>query len=202
WKTAVEMMVVSAVAGSILVALAPWLGGTRLLSVVMTVIVTFTFVVYAGWRQEVPPVNQWKGRDGRYLVRESGPVFAIAALGCVLGVFPLFAFVLGPGQPLRDSLALAVLTAMALLGPAIFWFGGIDLVLHAALRLVLALTGPMPLRLRRFLEYGVHLGFLQRAGGGYIFFHRLLLEHFAARPAADAGSATRPPLAPIVGRIP
>jgi MFS family permease len=195
WKTAVEMMIVSAVAGLILIALAPWLGGTRLLSVVMTVIVMFTFVVYAGWRQEVPPVDQWRDRDGRYLVRESGQVFAMAALGCVLGMFPLFAFALGPAQPLRDSLALAVLTAMALLGPAIFWFGGMDLVLHAALRLVLSLTGPMPLRLRRFLDYAVHLGFLQRAGGGYIFFHRLLLEHFAARLPSNAGSAAKhPPL--------
>jgi MFS family permease len=196
WKTAVEMMIVSAVAGSILITLAPWLGGTRLLAAGLTVIVMFTFVVYAGWRHEVPPVDQWNDRDGRYVVRESGPVFALAALGCVLGVFPLFAFSLGPGQPLLDSLALAVLTAMTLLGPAIFWFGGIDLVLHGTLRLVLALTGTVPLRLRRFLEYAVHLGFLQRAGGGYIFFHRLLLEHFATRPAAEAGSATMPPPAP------
>jgi eukaryotic-like serine/threonine-protein kinase len=197
-KTALEMLILSALAGAVLVALAPWLGGTRLMAAVVAVVVSFTFVAYAGWRQEVPPVDRWKDGNGRYALRESGRVFAVAALACVLGVFPLFAFVLGPGQPLRDSLGLAVLTAVALLGPAVFWFGGIDLVLHAAVRVVLALTGTMPLRLHRFLDYAVHLGFLRRAGGGYIFFHGLLLEHFAARPAADRGSATNHPASPPI----
>ena len=67
---------------------------------------------------------------------------------------------------------------------------------HGALRMVLSLTGTMPLRLRRFLDYAVHLGFLQRAGGGYIFFHRLLLEHFAARPAPAGRSTAKHPVSP------
>jgi hypothetical protein len=58
----------------------------------------------------------------------------------------------------------------------------------------------MPLRLRRFLDYAVHLGFLQRAGGGYIFIHRLLLEHFAARSVPDGDSAAKHPMLSIVGR--
>jgi eukaryotic-like serine/threonine-protein kinase len=64
---------------------------------------------------------------------------------------------------------------------AFLWLGGIDLILHASLRLVVALSGAAPLHLRRFLDQAVGLVFLRRAGGGYMFIHRLLLEHFAAR---------------------
>ncbi len=39
----------------------------------------------------------------------------------------------------------------------------------------------MPRRYVRFLNYGVRLIFLKRVGSGYIFIHRLFLEHFAAR---------------------
>jgi hypothetical protein len=59
-------------------------------------------------------------------------------------------------------------------------------VLHAPLRLVPFVTTTMPHPPSPFLDYAVHLGFLQRASGGYIFFHRLLLEHFAAGSALMA----------------
>jgi hypothetical protein len=38
----------------------------------------------------------------------------------------------------------------------------------------------MPWRYERFLEYCSKLVFIRRVGGGYIFIHRMLLEHFAA----------------------
>ena len=37
----------------------------------------------------------------------------------------------------------------------------------------------------RFLDYAVKLVFLRKVGGGYIFIHRLLLEHFAAMKTDD-----------------
>jgi eukaryotic-like serine/threonine-protein kinase len=193
WRTAVEMTMVCAVAGGILLPFAPSFGLPRLLAGVVTAVVTFTIVAYGAWRQEVPPVERWREGGRSFALRHSGKIFAYAGLGCALVLFPLLAMSLETAQPLRDSLTLAVLTAIVLFSPGLFWFGGIDLVLHAALRLVLSLTGTMPLRLRGFLDYAVHLGFLQRAGGGYIFFHRLLLEHFAARPASDTGSAAKRP---------
>ena len=36
-----------------------------------------------------------------------------------------------------------------------------------------------------FLDYAARLVFLQKVGGGYIFIHRLLLEHFAAMRNAE-----------------
>ena len=182
WRTAVELTVACVVVGGVLIPFAPRFGVTRLTAGALNGIVAFTLVAYGSWRQEVPPVDQWRDGEGSSALLNSGKVFAYTGLACVVILFPLLVFAMGAEQGLGGPFSLAVFMSIVLFSPALFWFGGIDLVLHAALRLVLSLTGAMPLRLRRFLDHGVHLGFLQRAGGGYIFFHRLLLEHFATRP--------------------
>ena len=66
-------------------------------------------------------------------------------------------------------------------GIALLWFGGLDAIRHYTLRHLLSRKGHMPRRYVRFLNYGVRLIFLKRVGSGYIFIHRLFLEHFAAR---------------------
>jgi len=58
--------------------------------------------------------------------------------------------------------------------------GGVDVLKHYVLRSMLYLTRQTPGKYARFLNYASRLNFLQRVGGGYIFIHRLLLEHFAA----------------------
>jgi len=55
---------------------------------------------------------------------------------------------------------------------------------HLALRFVLWREGLMPLNYVRFLEYATERIFLRRVGGGYIFVHRLVQEHFAANEEA------------------
>lgn len=189
WSKAVETMIVCAASDAILISVSPLLGVARPLAIGPIVVVTFTVVVYNAWRHEVPPVDRWREEGGRSALRDSGKVFAYTGLACFVALFPVLVLVMGTEKGLGDPFSLAAFTAIVLFSPGLFWFGGIDLVLHAVLRLVLFLTGTTPLRLRRFLDYAAHLGFLQRAGGGYIFFHRLLLEHFAARPALD-GAAT------------
>ena len=72
---------------------------------------------------------------------------------------------------LRKSLFLALLLCA--------WYGR-DVIHHYVLRLVLWAGGYTPLRLVRFLNQGVKLVFLQKVGGGYIFIHRLVMEHFAS----------------------
>ncbi|HEU0302849.1 MAG TPA: NACHT domain-containing protein, partial [Longimicrobium sp.] len=195
-STAVELLAVCAITGGGLILSTPQDGATRLQSGIIACIAAFALVMYASWRQEVPPVEQWRDGGRNSALRDSGRIFAYAGLACVLIFFPLLALAPGLEQSLGVSFSLALLLAIVLFSPALFWFGGIDLVLHGTLRLVLALTGTMPLRLRRFLEYAVHLGFLRRAGGGYTFYHRLLLEHFEAGPAPDGGSAAKDPAAP------
>jgi len=65
--------------------------------------------------------------------------------------------------------------------PAFLWFGGLDVIQHFTLRFLLSRNGRMPRRYAQFLDYASRLIFLKKVGGGYIFIHRLLLEHFAAR---------------------
>ncbi|EAW35262.1 NACHT domain-containing protein [Lyngbya sp. PCC 8106] len=50
---------------------------------------------------------------------------------------------------------------------------------HLTLRSMLYKKGVAPWNYARFLDYATELIFLQKVGGGYIFIHRMLLEHFA-----------------------
>src|SRR5262249_24153662 len=59
-------------------------------------------------------------------------------------------------------------------------YGGLTVVQHLALRLVLLRRGVIPVRSSRFLDYAAERIFLRKVGGGYIFVHRLLLEYFAS----------------------
>lgn len=58
--------------------------------------------------------------------------------------------------------------------------GGIACIDHLALRLVLYFGGWIPWNYAQFLNYASDRIFLQKVGGGYIFIHRLLMEHVAA----------------------
>ncbi|WP_126552490.1 NACHT domain-containing protein [Dictyobacter kobayashii] len=58
--------------------------------------------------------------------------------------------------------------------------GGIACIEHYMLRLYLCKAGHIPWKYRRFLDYATKHILLQKIGGGYMFSHRLLLEHFAS----------------------
>jgi hypothetical protein len=59
-------------------------------------------------------------------------------------------------------------------------YGGRAVLQHYSLRWLLARNGSLPLRLVPFLDFCVERILLRRVGGGYIFLHRLLMDHFAA----------------------
>ncbi|NEQ21717.1 MAG: signal transduction protein, partial [Microcoleus sp. SIO2G3] len=56
---------------------------------------------------------------------------------------------------------------------------GIVCTKHFILRCILWHSGYIPWNYARFLNYASDRIFLQKVGGGYVFIHRLLLEHFA-----------------------
>lgn len=60
------------------------------------------------------------------------------------------------------------------------YLGGAACMVHFTLRIVFFLSKCMPWNYARFLDWAVDRLFLQKVGGGYIFIHRLLMEHFAA----------------------
>jgi len=55
----------------------------------------------------------------------------------------------------------------------------LPLLKHLSLRLVLWHSGAIPWNYAHFLDYAADRIFLQKVGGGYIFIHRMLMEHFA-----------------------
>ena len=57
--------------------------------------------------------------------------------------------------------------------------GGSACLRHLSLRLMLYRLEYVPWNYARFLDYATERLFLQKVGGGYIFIHRMLLEHFA-----------------------
>lgn len=64
--------------------------------------------------------------------------------------------------------------------------GGEACLKHGILRFILFCQGRIPWNYTRFLDYAAERIFLQKVGGGYIFIHRLLLEHFAAMEPNDS----------------
>jgi hypothetical protein len=72
-------------------------------------------------------------------------------------------------------------------------YGGLDVVQHYVLRLILFIQGQTPRNYAHFLDYAVGCIFLQRVGGGYRFIHRLLLEYFANRDAPDKRTSSAAP---------
>jgi hypothetical protein len=66
------------------------------------------------------------------------------------------------------------------------FYGGNAVLQHYTLRWLLARNGGLPFRDRQlipFLDYCAERIFLRKVGGGYIFVHRLLMEHFAQMDA-------------------
>jgi hypothetical protein len=62
-------------------------------------------------------------------------------------------------------------------------YGSSNALKHYLVRFLLWRSGELPLKLRPFLENAVRLAFMRRVGGGYIYTHHLLREHFASLPA-------------------
>ena len=82
-----------------------------------------------------------------------------------------------PEEMLQVDRAAGLLLAYFPLG--FLWFGGLELIRHFSIRIVLAATRRFPFAAVRLLNEAVGLAFVRRAGSGYVFMHGMLLEHFA-----------------------
>jgi hypothetical protein len=107
----------------------------------------------------------------------------------------VFAVVVGAGWAVTAALLSSgrrltfetLLFAVPLVAVPVFahWFlraGGRGLLQQLVLRLLLRREGALSWRAVEFLEEMTRLGLMRRAGSGYLFPHRLLMEHFAALP--------------------
>lgn len=58
-------------------------------------------------------------------------------------------------------------------------YGGIACIRHFNLRQILGKKGRIPQNYAHFLAFASDRLLMKKVGGGYVFFHRMLLEHFA-----------------------
>ena len=71
---------------------------------------------------------------------------------------------------------------------AILYYGGAFLIVHFVSKWMLYRSGLIPWKLVKFLDFATDRLFLRRVGGGYIFIHRLLMEHFAEMAEGGKGN--------------
>ena len=156
-----------------------------------------TILALFGFRPGLPSLKTFPNQGIRttawYALRVGLGVFLVTALPFfVLDEMTTGLEWLDP-FPNTDRHQFIAVTAL-ITATAVMLMGGKEVVRHFWLRTLLWLTGALPLRLPRFLDYAAaQLQILQKVGGGYIFVHRLLLEHFAdqaPRPSLLAGAAT------------
>jgi hypothetical protein len=102
-----------------------------------------------------------------------------AAMGAVLGL--MFALPFGLAFSAEEALLFQAFFGLS----AGLVFGGSVCLEHGAIRVLLALHGLAPYNCVDFLQDATNRLFLRQVGGGYIFIHRLLLEHFARADRDD-----------------
>jgi hypothetical protein len=127
------------------------------------------------------------------------PVFALMIGLLIGGLIGLSVYDGQLSEPLARIAALPSVIILVVWPFATLWYGGQDAIQHYILRFILYWKGYAPLRYADFLDYATRLVFLQKVGGGYIFIHRLLLEHFAAMRSDEKQAATR--VTPILPAI-
>lgn len=136
--------------------------------------------ITAGEVGAVARPNQGIWRSARSAARVGLSVGLMGGLSGIFGGFlvgaPLYGLVYG-------------LSSAALVGV----FGAVvsglyPCVSHLALRIVLWRSGALPWNLAAFLDDAAQRIILRRAGGGYTFVHRLLLEYVAGLPLSGEGA--------------
>lgn len=103
--------------------------------------------------------------------------------GLILGLIAWVIFGLIPGLFLK-SIELVIFGLIPALFLRIIYglrYGGATCIQHFNLRLMLYKKGHIPWNYARFLDYASERLLLKKVGGGYIFYHRMLMEYFADR---------------------
>ncbi len=126
--------------------------------------------------------NEGVRRSARHALAIGLAFSLFVGLGGGLVFALVFHLVDGVGDGLCGGLAVGLL------------FGGLACLQHLSLRGLLASRGCAPLRYVRFLDDATERLFLRRAGGGYLFVHRLLLEYFADLETTRPPATAEPPV--------
>ena len=112
--------------------------------------------------------NKFKPIQGILMSAQNFLLFVISSV-MIIVISSVMTFVISSGP--KSGLHFFLTTGL--------FCGGTACLRHFVLRLMLYRMGYIPWNYARFLDYAAERLFLQKVGGGYIFIHRMLLEHFA-----------------------
>jgi hypothetical protein len=129
-------------------------------------------------------IGGFRGPEIQQREKTSQGIFKSARNSIVIGlpIFVVVGLVLGLNIRLKGKLFAVLLVGLPIGLTCGLINGGSASIRHFALRLILYRKKYIPWNYARFLDYATDRLFLQKVGGGYIFVHRMLLEHFAAMP--------------------
>lgn len=128
----------------------------------------------------VPRPRRWRVVPDEAIRRSAGHgalTAVLAAAGYGIGLYLAYRLLYHP--PRGSGGTLAVIAALLAGAAAGLGNGGGACLRHYAVRAGLVRRGVIPWRLRSFLDAMTARGLLHRAGGGYAFIHRMLLDHLA-----------------------
>lgn len=158
-------------------------------------LLTLVAVLFGGLRDRTQEMSAVPNQGIRLSFRNG---FLAAIAGPVIALIELVFFIavaLVRGDPVDEvkSVWLLLLLGSAVGLIALMRYGVLAVVQHYLLRIILSCRRRMPWRFARFLDHAAEeLRFLQKVGGGYMFVHRYLLEHFAAEADSDlSGEVSR-----------
>lgn len=187
WRKALKGGLIGGLSGMLIVGLSGWvldgLDAGLIDGLQYGPIGGFIGANFSGLSREIVQTKSVPNQGIRLSIRNA--IFGGMVVGLATAVsIALFLGVRGGLDRLTDELIINALRDMLLIGRVlgligVFWYGGLDVIQHYTLRLILIVQGHTPANYARFLDYVVDRIFLQKVGGGYRFIHRLLLEHFA-----------------------
>ena len=134
-------------------------------------------ILNSGWnntqvkQRTVPNQGIWSSRKNSIRIG----VIALLLWGLILELF--FVGIAG----LSNGLGIGLLFGLILGLINGILNGGATCIQHFNLRRILHNKGCLPWNYARFLDYATERLLMKKVGGGYIFYHRMLMEHFAQR---------------------
>jgi len=139
-----------------------------------------TLAIFAGLRQGAVSLKVFPNQGINLSIRYA--IVTLIGFGLVVAAATTLSSLEGlGGRGIRNSgISGPILMGIIVGTVAGLWYGGLDVTQHYTLRLILYLKRETPWNYVRFLDYAAGRVFLRKVGGGYIFVHRLLMDHFSA----------------------
>ena len=174
WKDSIRWVIIAIIIANIFAFPLKFLFPEKyatLFTLMITLISGATGTVFGGLRGENIETE-------RKFVTNQGIKFSCktAILGAIIG--GLVGAIVGILRRKNPAYAMQTFVTLGMSQGAL-WYGGLDVIQHFILRLILWRNKFIPWNYARFLDYATKLIFLKKVGGGYIFIHRMLMEHFA-----------------------